>query len=271
MDWIISAHRKYDHARSFEHYGFIDWKQVNPNYKIGDLVYIYCSKPIQKIRYKCRIEAIDLDHNSIRDDKEYWYNIADYWKDYWDSLSLKFMRLILIEQIDNEKLNLSNLISNGLSIAPRGPVRSSEQLSNYINSNFSDSNLNGIFPDSIDATINAYEGLKKQVIVNKYERSSIARAECIKYNGSKCKVCETTFTKVYGAIGEGFIHVHHIIPIHSIGQEYKIDYKNDLIPVCPNCHAMLHKKIDGNFLSVEKLREIVEENNKLTLNSDAEG
>lgn len=256
MDWIISANRKYDHARSFDDYGFIDWKQGNKSYKIGDLVYIYCSKPIQKIRYKCRIDAIDLDHNSIRDDKEYWYKIADYWDDYYKSLSEKFIRLNLIEQIDSEKLNLSNLIRNGLSKAPQGPVRSSEKLSNYINLIINDSNLNEIFPDSIDTTINAYEGLKKQVIVNKYERSSIARAECIKYNGSKCKVCEIDFIKVYGAIGEGFIHVHHIIPIHSIGKEYKIDYKNDLIPVCPNCHAMLHKKIDGNFLSVEKLREI---------------
>lgn len=206
-----------------------------------------------------------MDCNSIRDDKEYWFNE----KDYWDSLIGKFIRLNLIEQIDSEKMNLSNLISNGLSIAPRRPVRCSEQLSDYINSNFNDSNLNEIYPDSIDATINVYEGLKKQIIVNKYERSSIARAECIKYHGSKCKVCGINFVKVYGAIGEGFIHVHHIVPMHSIGKEYKIDYKNDLIPVCPNCHAMLHKKIDGNFLSVDKLREIVKENNNLALNSDA--
>lgn len=257
MDWIISANASlYDHSSSFEHYGFIDWRQGNTSYKIGDLVYIYCTRPIQKIRYKCRIDAIDLDFNSIRDDKEYWLNEAEYLK----SLSGKFMRLNLIEQIDSEKLNLSNLISNGLNAAPQGPVKSSDQLSNYISSNFNDSNLNEIFPDTIDATINAFEGLKKQVIVNKYERSSIARAKCIEHHGSKCMVCDMNFVKLYGTIGEGFIHVHHIIPIHSIGQEYKIDYKNDLIPVCPNCHAMLHKKLDGNLLTVERLREIVKKN-----------
>jgi 5-methylcytosine-specific restriction protein A len=39
-----------------------------------------------------------------------------------------------------------------------------------------------------------------------------------------------------------FIHVHHINPISSMGSVYKINPKQDLIPVCPNCHAMIHSK-----------------------------
>lgn len=257
MNWIISANASmYDHSSSFEHHGFIDWKQGNNNYEIGDLVYIYCTKPIQKVRYKCRVDAINLDIISIRDDKDYWIDEAEYLK----SLGGKFMRLTLIEQIDNEKLNLFNLINNGLKAAPQGPVKLSDKLTNYINSNLNDSNLNDIFPDTIDEIVDAYEGIIKQVIVNKYERSTIARSKCIEYHGSRCKICEIFFADKYGNIGEGFIHVHHLIPIHSIGKEYRIDYKNDLIPVCPNCHAMLHKKLDERLLSVEELQNIVKMN-----------
>ena len=50
----------------------------------------------------------------------------------------------------------------------------------------------------------------------------------------------------------GFIHIHHVIDISIIGKEYEINPKNDLVPVCPNCHAMLHKQKPA--LSVEELK-----------------
>jgi 5-methylcytosine-specific restriction protein A len=53
---------------------------------------------------------------------------------------------------------------------------------------------------------------------------------------------------VYGELGKNFIHVHHVIEISTIKKEYEIDYKTDLMPVCPNCHAMLHKKIQHILL-----------------------
>ena len=60
------------------------------------------------------------------------------------------------------------------------------------------------------------------------------------------------FARVFGALGEGFIHVHHIVPIGKIGKEYKIDPIADLIPVCPNCHAMIHRTEPP--LTIEQLR-----------------
>ena len=63
---------------------------------------------------------------------------------------------------------------------------------------------------------------------------------------------------MYGEIGKDFIHVHHLIPLNEIGKEYIVDYKNDLIPVCPNCHAMLHREIDGKRYSWQELREKIE-------------
>lgn len=99
-----------------------------------------------------------------------------------------------------------------------------------------------------------YEGAKQQVLVNKYERNPIARKMCIQKYGCICNVCQFDFEKQYGELGKNFIHVHHITPIsENRGKSYKVDYENDLIPVCPNCHAMLHR---GN-ISIETLKELI--------------
>jgi 5-methylcytosine-specific restriction protein A len=47
---------------------------------------------------------------------------------------------------------------------------------------------------------------------------------------------------VYGAIAETLIHVHHVKPISEVGESYMVDPISDLIPVCPNCHAVIHLK-----------------------------
>ena len=58
-----------------------------------------------------------------------------------------------------------------------------------------------------------------------------------------CHVCGLDFQEVYGELGKDFIHVNHIKPLSEIDSTYVVDYKNDLIPICPNCHAMLHRKV----------------------------
>lgn len=98
------------------------------------------------------------------------------------------------------------------------------------------------------------EGAKKAVIVNAYERNSIARKICIEHYGAKCQVCGFDFAETYGIDFEGLIEVHHIIPISSIQSEYTVDPIKDLIPLCSNCHTAIHKKIDGRSLTIEELR-----------------
>ena len=114
-----------------------------------------------------------------------------------------------------------------------------------------------IYPDDIEDK-NIYEGAKKQVIVNAYERSSQARKECIEYYGTKCSICNFDFEEFFGDIGKGFIHVHHIKPLSEINKEYKIDPIKDLRPVCPNCHAMLHKKVPA--YSIEEIKKFINQN-----------
>jgi len=41
---------------------------------------------------------------------------------------------------------------------------------------------------------------------------------------------DLTLPKIFGALGEGFIHVHHIVPIGKMGKQYEIDPIADLIP-----------------------------------------
>lgn len=85
-----------------------------------------------------------------------------------------------------------------------------------------------------------WEGAKKTVKINKFERSASARLACIEHHGSTCTICGFDFAIVFGDDYLGFIHVHHVIPLSKINKRYKVDPKKDLIPVCPNCHAVIH-------------------------------
>ncbi|WP_198543953.1 HNH endonuclease [Petroclostridium xylanilyticum] len=71
-------------------------------------------------------------------------------------------------------------------------------------------------------------------------------------------MCGFDFKEFYGDIGIGYIEVHHIKPLNEISKEYIVDTVNDLRPICPNCHSMLHKA----NISVENLRDIVEKNHR---------
>ncbi len=116
----------------------------------------------------------------------------------------------------------------------------------------SDNFLGNSLPEEIVTPKQFIEGASKQISVNTYERDDKARAECIKHHGYKCKVCGFEFKKFYGPLGENYIHVHHKIPLADIRKEYILDPVNDLVPVCPNCHAMIHKTQPA--LSIEQLK-----------------
>ncbi|MND61840.1 HNH endonuclease [Agrobacterium tumefaciens] len=100
--------------------------------------------------------------------------------------------------------------------------------------------LENVLGDEILRPDRFYEGSITKISVNSFERSSKARSECIKHHGYSCKVCSMDFASQYGDIGIGYIHVHHLIPLSSISKGYEVNPITDLVPVCPNCHAMLH-------------------------------
>lgn len=99
------------------------------------------------------------------------------------------------------------------------------------------------------------EGSPSYSVVNRYERNELARRICIERYGYDCSICNLNFADKYGEIGTNFIHVHHLIQLSSIGEEYVIDPINDLRPVCPNCHAMIHKR--NPPFTIDELKEIM--------------
>ena len=101
----------------------------------------------------------------------------------------------------------------------------------------------GIEPDNFPDEVTTYvEGGTKSVLVNRYERNPVARRVCLEEFGAVCAVCGFSGEESFGEAGAGLIHVHHKIEISEVGQEYEVDPLRDLVPVCPNCHAMIHRR-----------------------------
>ena len=97
------------------------------------------------------------------------------------------------------------------------------------------------------------EGAIRKIWVNAYERNSAARTACLDAHGIACTVCGFEFERAYGEIGREFIHVHHLRPLSEVPPDYEVDPVKDLRPVCPNCHAMLHRRSPP--MSIEELQE----------------
>ena len=121
--------------------------------------------------------------------------------------------------------------------------------------------------DAFDETAvsTGVDGAMKQSTSNRYERDPKLRRSCIEYyvrkdGHLKCQVCNLDFSHRYGEIGRGFIHVHHLNPLGERQEEQGVDATTDLVPVCPNCHAMLHKKSGKGAYALEHIRRLIEEN-----------
>jgi 5-methylcytosine-specific restriction protein A len=106
-----------------------------------------------------------------------------------------------------------------------------------------------------DQNLSFFEGNPQESIQTRYERNPHARKICVKHFGYSCFICKFNFESTYGEIGKDFIHVHHLKPISEIGLEYEIDPIKDLRPVCPNCHAMIHR--DGKTLTMEEMMKLL--------------
>ena len=98
------------------------------------------------------------------------------------------------------------------------------------------------------------EGALKLSLTRKFERSRINRAICLRHHGFRCQGCGLLLQEIYGPLGANVIHVHHIVPVSKMGESYVLDPKKDLVPLCPNCHNIVHR-IDPP-VPIDSLREI---------------
>lgn len=102
---------------------------------------------------------------------------------------------------------------------------------------------------------NGIEGIKKSYYVNKYERDPKNRKKAIEIHGLNCYVCGFNFEEVYGEHGRDFIEIHHIKPLSSLKEAVAINPKTDLVPLCANCHRMIHRR-KNEVLTVEQLKAL---------------
>lgn len=84
------------------------------------------------------------------------------------------------------------------------------------------------------------EGALLRVEINRYERDRRNRAAALAIHGYSCVACGTNMADIYGSSANGIIEVHHTTPVSRLGPSYIIDPRIDLIPLCPNCHAVAH-------------------------------
>lgn len=109
------------------------------------------------------------------------------------------------------------------------------------------------------------EGFKSKRMVNHRERSRKLREIKIAelkntLNSVSCIACGFNFFKIYGDYGKDYIEIHHLEPIHLIdiqGNKQKVrDALKKVIPLCSNCHRMIHKQ-RSKVLSLEELKQII--------------
>ena len=113
-------------------------------------------------------------------------------------------------------------------------------------------------PD-IDLLATGTEGAARLVSHLRRERNRVLvdakKAATLSVNGSLCcEACGFDFSVAYGALGEGFCEVHHLVPL-SASAESVTTTLDDLAVVCSNCHRVIHRSTP--MLSVAELSKVV--------------
>jgi 5-methylcytosine-specific restriction protein A len=162
--------------------------------------------------------------------------------------------ILTVENLDKGNLSKQTWTpqSSGISIRPEVADELEEEWFEFLitqNIRYSP------FSETTDTTITYIEGSATQVTQTRYERNIYARKECLKHYGYSCSVCDFNFERFYGSLGYKFIHIHHLTQVATIKQEYKVNPIQDLRPVCPNCHSMLHKQ--NPPLTIDELKDII--------------
>ena len=96
------------------------------------------------------------------------------------------------------------------------------------------------------------EGAKIIRAVNAYERSEKNRRAVLELRGYRCQACDVLLEESYGEVARDYAHVHHTKPLSEIDNEYTPDLERDFAVLCPNCHAIAHRRKPP--LSVEEIR-----------------
>ena len=224
--------------------GMADWR--TDKFSVGDIVFIYKTNPEKRIHYKMEVIKVKMIFDEAFEQEAFWTD-----KDqYYVGITSFYARFKLLEEYTDDILSLHHLHEHGYEGIPRS-VREckDEGLIDFLLHPHQMVNEDVYDVDYPEDDEKLYEGALVTVKANKYERNQKARRECVAKKGYQCLVCGRDFEATYGEIGKNFIHVHHLTPISTIGKEYELNVDTDLVPVCPNCHRVIHK----NSITADKI------------------
>lgn len=71
-----------------------------------------------------------------------------------------------------------------------------------------------------------------------------------------CEACNFDFKVKYGSVGDGFIEVHHTIPVMELKPGARTNIA-DVALVCSNCHRILHLR--RPWLTIPALRKLLKQ------------
>jgi 5-methylcytosine-specific restriction protein A len=106
--------------------------------------------------------------------------------------------------------------------------------------------------DDVEADESALEGDATERVSRGYERKPINRDVCLSLKGRRCHCCGFDFAEKYGRDADGFIEIHHRVPVAGMGPGYLVHPVRDLFPVCSNCHSVIH--LSNPALDPDELR-----------------
>ncbi len=116
--------------------------------------------------------------------------------------------------------------------------------------------LNDLNQGTPEAITSGFEGKKKKIYTTTYERNAKLRSKAVIIHGTTCAACGFNFETIYGKWGEGYIQVHHLKPLSGRKSEAEVNPTKDLIVLCANCHAMVHRK-KVKTLSISQLKTLL--------------
>lgn len=213
-----------------------------------------------------------------KSDSPYYFGIAEIGKIYDDKESSKGDKFALIENfqeflnpvfIKYENEYLEYIPASRASNYWRDGVRKINGEIYQRITNLAEG-LTDIKPDKVEIDLSQetgenyefesyYEGDKTRKYVTVYERNPKLRKQALQIHGYDCKGCGFNFEKFYGSHGKDFIHIHHIKPVSQFDAPEKVNPETDLVPLCPNCHSMVHRD-RKKTIPIEELIILIKQN-----------
>ena len=132
-NWIIPSNSsKFDLDRFLsKHDNFVDWKQ-SASFEVGDVVYIYCTKPEMRIRYKMEVIETNIPFGKSLKDETCWIDKTEFKAGVENN---KYFRMKLLATTKSDMLTMDMLHKQGVKGYIYGPRTIDKEQTKYIESN----------------------------------------------------------------------------------------------------------------------------------------